>query len=70
MQGQKDRPQPPSARRVGAGRAHPFVAPRSGLRRAPNKRNRIYESEYLVLGVVPANTPFERHWVASHLAWL
>jgi len=24
------------------------VAPRSGLRRAPNKRHRIYESEYLV----------------------
>ncbi len=23
------------------------VAPRSGLRRAPNKRHRIYESEYL-----------------------
>ncbi|MCZ6486065.1 MAG: hypothetical protein O6826_10235 [Acidobacteria bacterium] len=26
-EGQRDRPQPPSARRVGAGRAHLFVAP-------------------------------------------
>ena len=58
---QRDYPQPPSARRVGAGQAHLFVAPprrclwhrlvvapRSGLSRAPNKRYRIYESEYLI----------------------
>ncbi len=34
------------------------VAPRSGLRRAPNKRHRIYESEYLVSALL--NTQFHQ----------